>query len=108
MARLARFYGIDPERLLSMPLWVIKQLDEAVASIQAEESLRLMDIVQVPYMKSRQRRRYIRRLQRQANPFPAEPQPPHEVAEKDPEKAAAYFRSLGIHVIDGDSSNDES
>ncbi len=91
-----------------MPLWLIKQLDEAVAPIQAEESLRLTTVAQVPYMEARKRRRYLRRLQRESNPFPAEPQQPQEVAEKDPEKAAAYFRRLGIRVIDGDGSNHES
>lgn len=70
----------------------------AIDPLEAQETLQAIHIASVPHMKPHERRRLVRRLRRRADPFPRERA--EQPVERDPEKAAAYFQSLGIRVVE--------
>lgn len=97
LARLVRFYpGLDPERVFTLPAWVLEILVEQMDRLDAEDMQKAMIAASAPYMQEHDRRALFRRL----NSLSARlqrPEPP-VVTEIDAAKAREWFETLGIKV----------
>lgn len=99
-ARLVRFYGIDPLRLAELSeypeLWAI--LANAVGPLRAEEMLNGIHVASMPHAKRSQARRFTKQLERELRTYT--PPPVQEKAEeRDPQKAAEWFKAIGVGVV---------
>ena len=90
--RLSRFYGWSLEDTLSLPVGVAIKAAEEKRQIEYEEFCRDIAIECAPSMKANDRKRLIQKAK------PPQVQPERVVIEHNPEKAKAFFRSMGAIV----------
>lgn len=90
-----RFYGLDPERVPEIPTYLLRPLLLYLPALQAEEQHRAITAALTPYVDVHDRRDLINALERSTAPL--RPTPPQQVGfiEYNPEKAKAYFDSIG-------------
>lgn len=82
-----------------MPRYLLRHLTTHLPALQAEEQRALITAGLSPWMEDWARRNLLHSLeQRTASLRPAQPAHEVEFIEYDPEKAKAYFESLGIRV----------
>lgn len=100
-----RFYGIDPFRLAEIAdqpeLWGI--LVKAVEPLRAEEMLNGINVASMPHAKKQPARQFRKALERELKPYEPKKVSGVQVSgvrEHDPVKAAEWFRSIGVSVID--------
>jgi hypothetical protein len=96
VARLVRFYHLDPERLASMPEWLFQPLEDHLWAVRAEEMSQALAVALSPYSRDvlsavqgeieRQHAAYL-------------PEETIEIIEHDPAKAAEWFESIGAQVV---------
>jgi hypothetical protein len=94
---VARFYGLNP---LELPGWFLDVLLDSMEPVQAgERRLGLLDNRAALYGKVSSLERLLYQLDMAARPWP-EPPPAPSVPdeERDPVKAAEWFRSQGVLV----------
>lgn len=97
LARLVRFYHLDPRVLASLPEWLFAPLEEHIATLRVEETQRALAVMLAPHSKDMQRI-----LHAEAEEIYSRlAGPAHEqgVVENDPEKAAEWFASIGAEVV---------
>lgn len=97
LARVARFYGLNP---LELPGWFLEVLLDSIEPVKAgERRLALLDNRAALYGKVSHLERLLYQLERASRPWP-EPPPGPSVPdeERDPEKAAAWFSGQGVVV----------
>ncbi len=68
MARLARFYSMDPMRIMELDSEIMWELVDAIPVLTAREQLDRLAVVDYPYMKPEKRNRVVSALKREANP----------------------------------------
>lgn len=68
MARLARFYSMDPMRVMELDSETMWELVDAIPVLTAREQLDRLVVVDYPYMKPEKRNRVVSALKREANP----------------------------------------
>ena len=87
LARIVRFYHVDPLRL---PVWLLDVLQRSVSPLQAEEMLRSATVARSAQAKQKDFAKFTRSLQRMAEPYTPETPPLVK-----PEHAA-WFEREGI------------
>jgi hypothetical protein len=96
---LVRFYGLDPERVPEIPTYLLYPLLQNLTALQAEEQQVQITATLIPHTEASYRRSLMRALEKSAAPlYPTPPREAVEFIEYNPEKASAYFQSLGITV----------
>ena len=88
LARIVRFYHVDPLRL---PVWLLDVLQRSLSPLQAEEMLQSATIARSAKAKQTDFAKFVRRLERMAEPD-TPPEPPPLIR---PEHAA-WFEREGI------------
>lgn len=106
MAALTRFYAIDPERIITMPTYLVMGLIRQMPAIQAEQQLAAIQAATLPHVGEKgqhQARRAIRQLERLAmrGLVPPNKREPVEVIEVNPEKAREWAEARGIKIENG-------
>ncbi len=94
-----RFYGLDPERLLTYPFWMVAALYRQMASVRASEMLSAIVVAMSPNLEPRERQRVIGRLEGLLPEAEAAPVvKANRRVKRDPAKAREYFEQLGAVV----------
>ena len=88
LARIVRFYHVDPLRL---PVWFLDVLQRSISPLQAEEIVRGATMGRLAGAKQGDFERFIRRLNDMAEPYTPTPIPP--LVKPD---HAAWFEREGI------------
>ncbi len=97
LARLVRFYHLDPRVLAVLPEWLFAPLDEHLATLRAEETQRALAVMIAPYSKSIQHK--LRWEAEEAYARLAGPGHDQAAVEQDPDKAAEWFIAIGAEVV---------
>lgn len=97
-----RFYGIDPLRLAELSeypeLWAI--LTNGVGPLRAEEMLNGISVASMPHVKRSSARRFTKQLERELKVYEPKKAKPDGERERDPQKAAEWFKSIGVRVVE--------
>jgi len=94
-----RFYGLDPERLLIYPFWMVTALYRQMASVRASEMLSAIVVAMSPNLEPRERQRVISRLEGLLPKAEAAPVvKANRRVKRDPAKAREYFEQIGAVV----------
>lgn len=106
LAELVRFYALDPERIMTMPAFLLAGLIRQMPAIQAGQQLASIQAATLPHVGEKGRtqvQRVIRNLERQAMRGLDQPtvRPKVEVIEHNPEKAREWALERGIKVQNG-------
>lgn len=100
LAELARFYHLDPERILSLPEWLVHVLMRHLPALRAREMLDATLVESLPHMEAAERRRRLRELERMSRMDIGE-DIEATIIEHDPKRAAEWFRKRGMKVQEG-------
>jgi hypothetical protein len=93
---MVRFYGLDPERVPEIPTYLLYPLLQNLTALQAEEQQVQITATLTPHISAHDRRSLMRLLEKSAAPLhPTPPREAVEFIEYNPEKAKAYFDSIG-------------
>lgn len=98
LARLVRAYGLAPQAVMATPRYLLAELIDYLPALEAEEQQLRVAAATAPHLRDHDRRAMMRRLERQTSalrPAPA----PMQIIEEDPEKAAEWFRAMGVKVV---------
>ena len=68
IARVVRFYGIDPDRVLDIDNETVIKLSMAIEAIQAQETIAQLKVADWPNLKKEARNKLFRDLNKLANP----------------------------------------
>ena len=104
-----RFYGLDPEKILTMPPLILSALASQRERLQTEEMLTAAIIAGVPHMERRARARLLNRWERAVEPpaFLGETETQYSgVAPEDMEAARAWWEAQGVRVETKGANND--
>lgn len=94
-----RFYGLDPERLLTYPYWLVSALYRQMAGVRADEMLSAIVVAMAPNLEPRDRQQVINRLERLLPEPEAKPAAKSKRrVKRDPVKAREYFEQIGALV----------
>ena len=107
IARLVRFYHIDPERIWQMPVEMLTALIREMPRLRAEENLLGATLAGIPWMEEHQRRQLLIRWSRLARRPEPEAEADATVVEPDPQRASAWFASIGARVTSKGGDTDE-
>ncbi len=92
---MVHFYHLDPERILTLPVYLLDILVEYLPALDAYAQQNDMVVALAPHMEVDDRKRILDRLEDQASVLQPEPAP-IEVETYDPDAARAYFAARGI------------
>lgn len=98
IARLVRYYHIDPERVWLMPVELLTALIREMPRLKAEENLLGATISAMPWMPEHQRRSLLSRWSRLARRPEPDAEDGPEIIEADPQRAREWFTSIGARV----------
>lgn len=109
LARLVRFYHIDPQRVLETPIYLLDVLVTYLPPLEAYEQRQQVTSASAPHLKSHAYRDLLWALDSAAAPLYPPPEPPeritHETDTVDPVAAANWFREhLGANVVKAESA----
>lgn len=94
-----RFYGLDPERLLTYPFWMVAALYRQMAGVRASEMLSAIVVAMSPNLEPRDRQSVINRLERELpKPDEAPAAKAKRRVKRDPARAREYFTQIGAIV----------
>jgi len=100
LARLVRFYGIDPERFLALPQYIVAILISELPAVEAADLRTAIQAALSPHLEEDDRRSLLRSVDALVETLYWQ-QPPTRPTfiEYDPAKAAAWFAAMGAQVI---------
>jgi hypothetical protein len=103
LARLVRFYHIDPQNVLTTPQFLLAVLCDYLPPLEAYEQRAAITSATAPHLKSHAYRDLLWDLNALAAPL-SPPEPPERetyehAAEPDPVAAAEWFRAMGANVV---------
>lgn len=99
LAKLVAFYGIDPERILKLPLYLVEILMLKQGPLEAERLRNLVTASVAPHLEDGARKELMDGLEDMVEPLqPIRPAPLQPVVH-DPEKAREWFAAMGIKVV---------
>jgi hypothetical protein len=99
MARLVRQYGMDPERVFTLPRWMVAILLEYSAPLQAAEEEAAARAALMPALRDDDRADILDELRRLARRLePEMGKPVTQIIEQNPAAAAEWFAALGAHT----------
>ena len=113
LARLVRFYGIDPQVVLSTPQYLLAVLCDYLPPLEAYEQQAAVQASVAPHLRQSDYGEYLWDLRDTAAPLYPPPEPPEREAyehpaEPNPAAAAEWFRAIGARVVNADGADVET